>query len=121
MDYKDTLLMPKTKFKMRGGLVNKEPQMQEEWRESSLYEKKLTQNEGNTTYVLHDGAPSAHGSLQMGHALDKIIGDIILRSKPMRGLYAAYVPEWDTHGRPIEQALTNGGVDRNRMSTEEFR
>jgi len=121
MDYKDTLLMPKTKFKMRGGLVNKEPQMQEEWRESSLYEKKLKQNEGNTPYVLHDGPPYANGSLHMGHALNKIIKDIIIRNKQMRGFYAPYVPGWDTHGLPIEQALTNKGVDRKSMSIKEFR
>lgn len=121
MDYKDTLLMPKTKFKMRGGLVNKEPQMQKEWADANLYEKKLKQNEGNTPYVLHDGPPYANGSLHMGHALNKIIKDIIIRNKQMRGFYAPYVPGWDTHGLPIEQALTNKGVDRKSMSIEEFR
>ncbi|AKG73714.1 isoleucine--tRNA ligase [Salinicoccus halodurans] len=121
MDYKETLLMPKTKFKMRGGLVNKEPQMQEEWRKNNLYEKKLKLNEGNTPYVLHDGPPYANGSLHMGHALNKIIKDIIIRNKQMRGYYSPYVPGWDTHGLPIEQALTNKGVDRKSMSIEEFR
>lgn len=121
MDYKETLLMPKTKFKMRGGLVNKEPLMQEEWRKNNLYEKKLKLNEGNTPYVLHDGPPYANGSLHMGHALNKIIKDIIIRNKQMRGYYAPYVPGWDTHGLPIEQALTNKGVDRKSMSIEEFR
>lgn len=121
MDYKDTLLMPNTKFKMRGGLVNKEPQMQEEWRNNNLYEKKLKLNEGNTPYILHDGPPYANGSLHMGHALNKIIKDIIIRNKQMRGYYAPYVPGWDTHGLPIEQALTNKGVDRKSMSIEEFR
>ncbi|GAB3069579.1 isoleucine--tRNA ligase [Salinicoccus sesuvii] len=121
MDYKETLLMPKTKFKMRGGLVNKEPEMQKKWQEEKLYEKKLKQNEGNTPYVLHDGPPYANGSLHMGHALNKIIKDFIIRNKQMRGYYAPYVPGWDTHGLPIEQALTNKGVDRKSMTIEEFR
>ncbi|GAA3718504.1 isoleucine--tRNA ligase [Salinicoccus jeotgali] len=121
MDYKDTLLMPKTKFKMRGGLVNKEPEMQKKWEEINLYEKKLKLNEGNTPYVLHDGPPYANGALHMGHALNKIIKDIIIRNKQMRGYYSPYVPGWDTHGLPIEQALTNKGVDRKSMSIEEFR
>ena len=121
MDYKDTLLMPKTKFKMRGGLINKEPEMQKKWQEDKLYEKKLKLNEGNTPYVLHDGPPYANGALHMGHALNKIIKDIIIRNKQMRGYYAPYVPGWDTHGLPIEQALTNKGVDRKSMTTEEFR
>ena len=121
MDYKDTLLMPKTKFKMRGGLVNKEPKMQEHWQEIGLYEKKLKLNEGNTPFVLHDGPPYANGNLHMGHALNKIIKDFIIRNKQMQGYYSPYVPGWDTHGLPIEQALTNKGVDRKSMTIEEFR
>ena len=121
MDYKDTLLMPKTQFKMRGGLVNKEPKMQEHWQEIGLYEKKLKLNEGNTPFVLHDGPPYANGNLHMGHALNKIIKDFIIRNKQMQGYYSPYVPGWDTHGLPIEQALTNKGVDRKSMTIEEFR
>ena len=121
MDYKDTLLMPKTDFKMRGGLINKEPAYQKKWEENKLYEKKLKMNEGNTPYILHDGPPYANGDLHMGHALNKIIKDFIVRNKQMQGYYAPYVPGWDTHGLPIEQALTNKGVDRKSMSVEEFR
>lgn len=121
MDYKDTLLMPKTDFKMRGGLVNKEPAYQKKWEENKLYEKKLKMNEGNPSYILHDGPPYANGDLHMGHALNKIIKDFIVRNKQMRGFYAPYVPGWDTHGLPIEQALTNKGVDRKSMTIEEFR
>lgn len=121
MDYKDTLLMPKTAFKMRGGLVNKEPKMQQHWEDIDLYKKKLELNKGNTPYVLHDGPPYANGNLHMGHALNKIIKDIINRNKQMQGYYTPYVPGWDTHGLPIEQALTNKGVDRKSMSIEEFR
>lgn len=121
MDYKDTLLMPKTAFKMRGGLVNKEPKMQQHWEDIDLYNKKLELNKGNTPFVLHDGPPYANGNLHMGHALNKIIKDFINRNKQMQGYYTPYVPGWDTHGLPIEQALTNKGVDRKSMSIEEFR
>lgn len=121
MDYKDTLLMPKTDFPMRGGLPNKEPKIQEEWDEKNIYQKVLDKNEGNPSYVLHDGPPYANGNLHMGHALNKILKDIITRYKSMRGYYAPYVPGWDTHGLPIEQALTKKGVKRKELSVAEFR
>lgn len=121
MDYKDTLLMPKTDFPMRGGLPNKEPKIQEEWDEKNIYQKVLDKNEGNSSYILHDGPPYANGNLHMGHALNKILKDIITRYKSMRGYYAPYVPGWDTHGLPIEQALTKKGVKRKELSIAEFR
>ncbi|REH76828.1 isoleucine--tRNA ligase [Staphylococcus felis] len=121
MDYKETLLMPKTKFPMRGGLPNKEPQIQQEWREKDLYRKMLAKNEGNTPFILHDGPPYANGNLHMGHALNKILKDFIVRYKTMSGFYAPYVPGWDTHGLPIEQALTKKGVKRKEMSIAVFR
>ncbi|EGG97946.1 isoleucine--tRNA ligase [Staphylococcus warneri VCU121] len=121
MNYKDTLLMPKTEFPMRGGLPNKEPKIQEQWDADNQYEKALEKNKGNASYILHDGPPYANGSLHMGHALNKIIKDFIVRYKTMQGFYAPYVPGWDTHGLPIEQALTKKGVDRKKMSTAEFR
>ncbi|UXR72390.1 isoleucine--tRNA ligase [Staphylococcus sp. IVB6240] len=121
MEYKDTLLMPKTKFPMRGGLPNKEPQIQEKWREQDLYNKLLAKNEGKPHFILHDGPPYANGNLHMGHALNKILKDFIVRYKTMQGFYAPYVPGWDTHGLPIEQALTKKGVKRKEMSTAEFR
>ncbi|UBV33808.1 isoleucine--tRNA ligase [Staphylococcus xylosus] len=121
MDYKDTLLMPKTDFPMRGGLPNKEPKIQEEWDEKNIYQKVLNKNEGNPSYILHDGPPYANGNLHMGHALNKILKDIITRYKSMRGYYAPYVPGWDTHGLPIEQALTKKGVKRKELSVAEFR
>ncbi|UTH17199.1 isoleucine--tRNA ligase [Macrococcus epidermidis] len=121
MDYKDTLLMPKTDFPMRGGLPNKEPQIQSSWDEKNLYEKLLKKNEGKTPYILHDGPPYANGQIHMGHALNKIIKDFITRYKAMNGFYTPYVPGWDTHGLPIEQALTKKGVNRKEMSTAEFR
>ena len=121
MNYKDTLLMPKTEFPMRGGLPNKEPKIQEQWDADNQYQKALDKNKGNQSYILHDGPPYANGSLHMGHALNKIIKDFIVRYKTMQGFYAPYVPGWDTHGLPIEQALTKKGVDRKKMTTAEFR
>ena len=73
MNYKDTLLMPKTDFPMRGGLPNKEPQIQEQWEANNQYQKALEKNKGNQSYILHDGPPYANGNLHMGHALNKII------------------------------------------------
>ena len=84
MNYKDTLLMPKTDFPMRGGLPNKEPQIQEQWEANNQYQKAL-KNKGNQSYILHDGPPYANGNLHMGHALNKIIKDIIVRYKTMQG------------------------------------
>ncbi|EHJ07055.1 isoleucine--tRNA ligase [Staphylococcus simiae] len=121
MDYKETLLMPKTDFPMRGGLPNKEPKIQEQWDAEDQYHQALEKNKGNKTFILHDGPPYANGNLHMGHALNKIIKDFIVRYKTMQGFYAPYVPGWDTHGLPIEQALTKKGVDRKKMSTAEFR
>ncbi|MDE9753689.1 isoleucine--tRNA ligase [Staphylococcus delphini] len=121
MEYKDTLLMPKTKFPMRGGLPTKEPQIQQEWKEKDLYRKMLEKNEGQPSFILHDGPPYANGSLHMGHALNKILKDFINRYKTMQGFYTPYVPGWDTHGLPIEQALTKKGVKRKEMTTAEFR
>lgn len=85
MNYKDTLLMPKTDFPMRGGLPNKEPQIQEQWEANNQYQKALEKNKGNQSYILHDGPPYANGNLHMGHALNKIIKDIIVRYKTMQG------------------------------------
>ncbi|WP_019166535.1 isoleucine--tRNA ligase [Staphylococcus delphini] len=121
MEYKDTLLMPKTKFPMRGGLPTKEPQIQQVWKEKDLYRKMLEKNEGQPSFILHDGPPYANGSLHMGHALNKILKDFINRYKTMQGFYTPYVPGWDTHGLPIEQALTKKGVKRKEMTTAEFR
>ena len=111
MNYKETLLMPKTAFPMRGGLPNKEPKIQEEWDEKEIYQKSLEKNKGNTSYILHDGPPYANGGLHMGHALNKILKDIITRYKTMQGYYTPYVPGWDTHGLPIEQALTKKALN----------
>lgn len=122
MDYKDTLLMPKTEFPMRGNLPNREPQMQEKWENMNIYQKVQERTKGRPLFVLHDGPPYANGDIHMGHALNKIIKDMIVRFKSMNGYCAPYVPGWDTHGLPIETALTkNKKVNRKSMSVAEFR
>lgn len=110
--------MPKTDFPMRGGLPNKEPQIQEMWDNDEQYRKALEKNKNNPSFILHDGPPYANGNLHMGHALNKIIKDFIVRYKTMQGFYAPYVPGWDTHGLPIEQALTKKGVDAKKCQLQ---
>ncbi|PAE16703.1 isoleucine--tRNA ligase [Virgibacillus sp. 7505] len=121
MDYKETLLMPETAFPMRGNLPNKEPKMQQDWEEQNIYKKVQERTEGRPLFVLHDGPPYANGDLHMGHALNKVLKDFIVRYKSMSGFHAPYVPGWDTHGLPIEQALTKKKVDRKKMTVAEFR
>lgn len=121
MDYKDTLLMPKTEFPMRGNLPKREPEIQAKWEEMDIYKKVQDHTKGRPMFVLHDGPPYANGDIHMGHALNKILKDIIVRHKSMTGYNAPYVPGWDTHGLPIEQALTNKGVKRKEMTVAEFR
>lgn len=121
MEYKDTLLMPKTAFEMRGKLPSKEPLIQQRWQEEDLYEKMLKQREGAPRFVLHDGPPYANGDIHLGHALNKIIKDMIVRSHFMAGYQAPYVPGWDTHGLPIETAITKQGHDRKKMALADFR
>jgi len=121
-DYKSTLLMPKTEFPMRGNLGNKEPLMQEVWNDIDLYNKRLEKNKDNIPYVLHDGPPYANGNIHIGHALNKILKDIVLRYKSMQGYYTRYVPGWDTHGLPIETALVKTKkINRNLIDKVEFR
>lgn len=122
MDYKETLLMPKTAFPMRGNLPNKEPIRQQAWRDANIYEKDLERTKGRPLFILHDGPPYANGDLHIGHALNKILKDFITRYHSMAGYHAPYVPGWDTHGLPIETALTkNKKVKRKEMSVAEFR
>ncbi|MGE7215604.1 isoleucine--tRNA ligase [Priestia koreensis] len=122
MNYKDTLLMPKTEFPMRGNLPNREPEIQQKWEEMNIYEKVQERTKGRPLFVLHDGPPYANGDIHMGHALNKVLKDFIVRFKSMTGFQAPYVPGWDTHGLPIETALTkNKKVKRKEMSVAEFR
>ena len=121
VELKDTLLMPNTKFPMRGNLPNKEPGFLQRWEEMDLYNKILEKNAGKPSYVLHDGPPYANGNIHIGHALNKILKDFIVKYKNMNGFVSPYVPGWDTHGLPIEQVLVNNGVDRKSMPANKFR
>lgn len=121
MKVKDTLNLGKTEFKMRGNLPVREAQWQKEWEENNLYEQRLKLNEGKPRFDLHDGPPFANGNIHMGHSLNKISKDIIVRYKNMSGFYAPYVPGWDTHGLPVEQALAKKGIDRKTMDRAKYR
>ncbi|TGB00216.1 isoleucine--tRNA ligase [Sporolactobacillus shoreae] len=121
MDYKQTLLMPKTAFKMRGSLPNKEPLMQKKWDDEHLYKQSLEHNAEKPQFILHDGPPYANGNIHIGHAENKVLKDIINRFKSMTGFQTPYVPGWDTHGLPIEQQLAKQGIDRKKMSIAELR
>ena len=121
MRIKDTLNLGKTKFKMRGNLPVREAEWQKQWRENKLYEQRLKLNEGKPRFDLHDGPPFANGNIHMGHALNKISKDIIVRYKNMNCYYAPYVPGWDTHGLPVEQQLAKKGVDRKSMDRAKYR
>ncbi len=121
MNYKDTLNMPKTAFPMRGNLGVRELEFQQRWKEIGLYEKVLKQNEGNPSFVLHDGPPYANGDIHIGHTLNKVLKDFVLRYKTMQGNHTPYVPGWDTHGLPIETALSKKGIDRKTMPLADYR
>ncbi len=121
MDYKDTLLMPKTDFQMRGNLGVREIEFQERWKTIDLYQKVLEKNKDQKPFILHDGPPYANGDIHIGHALNKILKDFVLRYQTMKGHYVPYIPGWDTHGLPIETALTKKGVNRKELSLVEYR
>ncbi len=121
MRVKDTLNLGRTKFPMRGKLPVTEAQREQLWEENKVYELRQKLNEGKPTFVLHDGPPYANGNIHIGHAMNKISKDFIVRYKSMSGYRSPYVPGWDTHGLPIEHQLTKSGYDRKKMSLTEFR
>ena len=122
MDYNKTINLPKTEFPMRAGLPKREPDMLKRWKEQNLYNELLKKNEGKPRFSLHDGPPFSNGMLHMGHALNKSIKDIIVRSYAMRGYYTPYIPGWDNHGMPIESAIIKEQkLNRKAMSVPEFR
>lgn len=122
MDYNQTVHLPKTDFPMRAGLPKREPEMLRAFYEKDLYHKMVDRNEGKPQFILHDGPPYANGSIHIGTALNKILKDMIVKSKNMMGFQAPYVPGWDTHGLPIESAiLKDKKVKRDALTTAEFR
>ena len=122
MDYKNTIITPKTDFPMRAGLPQREPPMLEHWNKIDVYSLLLKKNEGKPAFILHDGPPFSNGELHMGHALNKTLKDFILRSYAMRGYYTPYVPGWDNHGMPIESAIIKKNkLNHKAMPVTEFR
>lgn len=105
MDYKDTLNLPKTSFPMKAGLPKKEPEMLKHWQSTGMYDKILEKSRGREKYILHDGPPYANGHIHLGTALNKILKDIIVKSRFMAGYDSDYVPGWDCHGLPIEHQV----------------
>ena len=101
-DYRDTVFLPKTDFPMKAGLPRKEPDWLKRWTEEGVYEKLRETRAGKERFVLHDGPPYANGDIHMGHAMNKVLKDVIVRSQSMLGKDAPYVPGWDCHGLPIE-------------------
>lgn len=101
-DYKETLNLPKTSFQMRGNLAQQEPKRLKKWQNDNLYEKIQQNSKGRKSFILNDGPPYANGDIHVGHAVNKILKDIILKSKRLNGFHTPYIPGWDCHGLPIE-------------------
>lgn len=121
-NYKDTLQMPQTEFPMRGNLGQNEILVQQRWEEMNLYEKIMEKNIGRPSYILHDGPPYANGSIHSGTGMNKVLKDFVLRYKNMSGFSAPYIPGWDTHGLPIENALSKDKkVNRKELDIPAFR
>jgi len=122
MDYKDTLNLPKTDFPMKADLPKKEPDILRFWQERDIYKKLIEKNREGKTFMLHDGPPYANGHIHIGHALNKILKDIIIKFKSMQGYRAEYVPGWDCHGLPIEHNVDKAlGQKKHSMSKLDIR
>jgi len=124
-DYRGTLFLPQTEFPMRAGLPKKEPEILRKWEEMDLYAKLRADAAGREKFILHDGPPYANGHLHLGHALNKILKDVVTRSHQMMGKDSNYVPGWDCHGLPIEWKIEEkyraAGRDKDEVPVNEFR
>src|SRR5690348_1866241 len=118
--YKDTVNLPETTFPIRGDLATREPEILARWTESKLYERIQAARAGAPRWVLHDGPPYSNGHIHYGHILNKILKDIVVKSRTMAGFRTPYVPGWDTHGLPIELAVERELKDK-RLPPAEFR
>lgn len=121
MEFKDTLLMGKSNFEMKGNLFNKEPILVEKWKEEKVYEGMNLNRDEAKEFVLHDGPPYANGDIHCGHMLNRILKDFVVRYKNMSGYKTPFVFGWDTHGLPIENKVTKSGVNRKTTPIVEFR
>ncbi len=124
-DYRDTVFLPKTDFPMKAGLAQKEPAILARWESEDLYGKLRAQRAGRTRFILHDGPPYANGDIHMGHAMNKVLKDIIVRSQSLLGKDAPYVPGWDCHGLPIEwqveKQYKDKKLDKDQVPVDQFR
>ncbi|MGL5147703.1 MAG: class I tRNA ligase family protein, partial [Plesiomonas shigelloides] len=121
-DYKSTLNLPETEFPMRGNLANREPEMLARWNQDKLYQQIRDSRIGCKPFILHDGPPYANGNIHIGHSVNKILKDIIIKSKTLAGFDAPYVPGWDCHGLPIELKVEQKvGKPGQKISAAEFR
>ncbi|MEK7773022.1 MAG: class I tRNA ligase family protein [Deltaproteobacteria bacterium] len=122
MDYKDTLNLPRTEFQMKADLPKKEPETLKDWEAGGLYKKIMDAGKGRPRYTLHDGPPYANGNIHIGHALNKILKDFVVKSRFMAGYSTDYVPGWDCHGLPIElQVEKELGRKKQDLSKSEVR
>jgi isoleucyl-tRNA synthetase len=121
-DYKDTLNLPQTDFPMKASLAQREPQRLKHWQEMDLFSRLRRERAGQPTFILHDGPPYANGDLHVGHAVNKVLKDIVVKYKTLRGFDAPYVPGWDCHGLPIELNVEKKvGKPGGKLSAAEFR
>ncbi|HAC33143.1 MAG TPA: isoleucine--tRNA ligase, partial [Gammaproteobacteria bacterium] len=121
-EYKETLNLPQTDFPMRGNLPQREPAMLAFWEDQDIYGQLRTERAGKPRYVLHDGPPYANGEIHIGHAVNKILKDIIVKSRSLDGFDAPYVPGWDCHGLPIELVVEKKiGKAGKEVPADEFR
>src|SRR5688572_2335651 len=124
-DYRDTVFLPKTDFPMKAGLAQVEPAILARWAETRLYDQLREARKGRTRFILHDGPPYANGDIHMGHAMNKILKDIVVRSQSLLGKDAPYVPGWDCHGLPIEwkveEKYRKKKLDKDEVPTAQFR
>jgi len=124
-DYKDTLNLPQTEFPMRAGLPKREPEWLARWEEIGIYDRLRERADGRPPFTLHDGPPYANGHLHIGHALNKILKDMVVRSQQMMGRDARYIPGWDCHGLPIEWKIEEQyrakGMDKDKVDVVDFR
>ncbi|MFL5108807.1 MAG: class I tRNA ligase family protein, partial [Xanthobacteraceae bacterium] len=124
-DYSQTLFLPKTDFPMRAGLPQKEPEILERWTRLDLYRRLRAAAKGRPKFILHDGPPYANGNIHIGHALNKILKDLVVRSQAMLGPDSNSVPGWDCHGLPIEWKIEEEyrakGKNKDAVPINEFR
>src|SRR6056297_599087 len=122
MGYKESINLPDSDFPMRANLSERELDFQELWKKNNIYERAIENRKGNEPFILHDGPPYANGDIHIGHALNKVLKDIVTRYSTLRGYYSPYVPGWDTHGLPIEHKVTKEmGDEAKDLSVKELR